>query len=890
MEDMTLEFITSCRDEVVLGGNVIPVPDVELHIRRCMKSAPSEVVVDAVTTQEGTVILTAFVELGSHFEGSEDLSSLSPMTRERAFIVKKLAESHFQTALPPYMLPQAFVPLRHLPMTSSLKIHRRKLQKMAGRLSESALLDIATVADPKAEAMRTVNIKPLPLTEVEERMRGIWAQLLGVDELCITGTQSFFRLGGDAHLVANLVIACRREGLVIPLGAVLQNASLTELCQSITLAEEPFVPMTPAHHVEISPAIKHILTTVALEAGIKAPLDAALATTAQIRSLESALRASRAGVNHLVLNFSGQMDAKKMEAACRALIRAHPILSTSFVTHCRRVYQVIADSPPEYARVQTTSWRLASVVEKTIKSNSGAVVMEKPVTKFTFVDGGKVSALVIRLSTAQYDDSSLSLLMRDLRHVYLEGGGLHRPSFVDFARGAARSNPLAVPHWASLLQGASITQVLPHTRPPRPTSTPRTLTSSVPVAATLAEQGITFDTVLKAAWAIVLATLSSTPDVTFGEVVDGRHARVPGASSVLGPLHNTIPVRIRFDASGTPAELLRCVAQQRAAALPHENMGMYEMVERCTPWPYWSRFSTVVQHRVREGLGDAGRFSIGGAECVASLAESAFRDMPDLFVSSVQATPEKASVSITFCEGRIPTSFVESVLDMLVSSIDSLVLHDTVIPGSEEFFAMERQIPLPQVDIKAPAHAGQPDPLVQKIIAKAWDNLLDPRAHGVPEEQVPLASFYDLWGSLIPGHMLAERLTGDLAPHDVVVSMEEIIDCPTQREQVELVTRKMKRGKETGGWKGKLLSAKERKPSCEALGNGPEAAKEVSKGAGVSPIDEEKDYVFSPIDEVISPVSPDAAEEGEKKLRRRASKVMGAMSKLSFSQGKAGGS
>ena len=236
----TIEFITSCRNDVTVNGNAIPVSTVEQHIRRCIGTEP-EVVVDAIRAKEGTDVLAAFVELGSNFDGDEDLTSLSAMTKERIFIVRKLVESFFHTMLPSYMLPVAFIPLRILPLTSSLKVHRRKLLKMTRNLSKSALLGVATVAGP--EVTRTPNIKPLPLTHVEGRMRRIWGRLLKVDPKTITGTQSFLRLGGDAHLVDNLVFECRKEGLAVPPSAILQNASLTTLCQSITLAEEAPVPM-----------------------------------------------------------------------------------------------------------------------------------------------------------------------------------------------------------------------------------------------------------------------------------------------------------------------------------------------------------------------------------------------------------------------------------------------------------------------------------------------------------------------------------------------------------------------------------------------------------------------------------------------------------------------
>lgn len=914
MSDSTLEFITSCRDEVSVNGNVIPVPIVEGHIRRCMGSR-SEVVVDKVITEDGATVLTAFVELGTRFEGEEDLALLSPATRERAFVVKKLAESYLQTVLPSYMLPAAFVPLKLFPVTSSLKVHRRKLQKMASSLTESELLAIATVPHP--DAVTTPHIKPLPLTQVEKRMRALWAPLLNLDAPSIAGTQSFLRLGGNTHLAAKLIVACRREGLPIPIGAVLQGASLTELCQSITLSEEPMQAPAETVPVEVSPSVRHVMSSVAPAVGIETGsiVEVAPATDPQIRALEAALRVPGAGVNHLVLHFSGLVDAKRMETACRDLVRVHGILSTSFVTHNRKVYQVVTSSTPDYSRVQSPSWRVAAAVEKHLRKDQDSQ-MSRPATKFTFIDGGKHSALIIRLLAFQHDDGSLPLLLQDLRRLYTNDSTLHRPSFTDFSRSAA-GDVASFRHWSNLLHGASITPILPHQRPPKPTTTPKTISATVPVSgATTSQLSLTFDTVLKAAWSVVLATLSCTPDVTFGEKVDGRHVRVPsqGLSGVLGPLHNTIPVRVNFEGSGTPLELLLCVHEQRLASLPHENVGLYELVERCTPWPYWSRFSSVVQHRYREGLGDAARFSMGGADCEVIVEEAPARDLPDLFVSSVQACPERSDISITFCEGRIPRTFVETVLGMLVSAIDSLsALHDAIIPSSKEIMSGVRQLPLPHVDFQPPAHPQAPNFEIKETVAKAWADLLDPRAHGVPEEHVATASFYDLWGCLIPGNDLAARLTRDLEKYEVSVSMEEVIENPTQQKQLALIAKKMasrEREKETEkdrahAWKGRLLSMREkrleRKASRDSFSGGPAGTGSTgSPGAsvgmgGVSPIAEDEDYVLtaqdtnSPVNSAEYVASGAVSEESaERKLKRQASKVFGRMSRLSFTQPRTG--
>ncbi|PKS13116.1 hypothetical protein jhhlp_000458 [Lomentospora prolificans] len=820
MNDGTMELIANRRDDLSLNGNVIPVPAVEKHLRRCL-GIDVEVVVDTVLTKDNSHVLTAFVELGEHFCGMNELSMLSPKTKERAFMAKRLIESYMNTNLPSYMMPPAVVPIRTFPMTPSLKIHRRKLQKMASGLTEAELVGIASSDD--AEGVQTIQIKPLPLTQVEERMRAIWADLLQIDPMAISGTQSFLRLGGDMHLVAKAVVACRKEGLVIRLGDILSNTSLTDLCQSITLSEEPVRLTDPEVGFTMSPetliTLQYVRSTVAPAAGISESsiVDVALATSTQVRALESNLRGSRGGINHVVLNFTGFVDYKKIELACNELIKVHPILRTSFVTHDRQVYQIVTDGDAlSITKLDCPSRRVQAVVEKVAKKDEAEpITLSAPFTKFTFVDGGKNSALLVRLSTAQYDESSIPLLVHDLKRIYSgsQNTSLQRSSFADFARQAtATSSQGAVDHWAALLEGATITQVIANTKPQKLSMTPRTLTKSVRVPfADISELGITFDTVLKGAWAMVLASLAGTSDVAFGEVIDGRHVRMPtanGVAGVWGPLSNIIPVRVRFpDAPSTPLDLLKCLHEQRLASIPFENMGMYEIVEKCTSWPYWSRFSTVVQHRYRNGLGEAQKFNIGGATCHVSVVESQFKDVTDMFVSSMQSCADLATVSITFCENRVPVSFAELAISMLVSTIESLtavaLMTEPSILSGVDLCHMTRQIPLPQVDFDPTptpqSHLLSPSDLMglKAVISAAWTDLLDPVAHGVPEPHLATASFYDLWGSLIPAHLLATRLTSDLASlnlsvNDLTISMDEVIDNPSQIKQLELLARKIR--------------------------------------------------------------------------------------------------
>ncbi|WP_448334374.1 condensation domain-containing protein, partial [Streptomyces sp. DSM 41534] len=53
----------------------------------------------------------------------------------------------------------------------------------------------------------------------------------------------------------------------------------------------------------------------------------------------------------------------------------------------------------------------------------------------------------------------------------------------------------------------------------------------------------TVNTVLQAAWAQLLMTLTGRRDVVFGTAVSGRPAELAGSDTIVGLLINTVPVR-----------------------------------------------------------------------------------------------------------------------------------------------------------------------------------------------------------------------------------------------------------------------------------------------------------------------------------------------------------
>ncbi|MGN6337593.1 condensation domain-containing protein, partial [Mycobacterium sp.] len=87
----------------------------------------------------------------------------------------------------------------------------------------------------------------------------------------------------------------------------------------------------------------------------------------------------------------------------------------------------------------------------------------------------------------------------------------------------------------------------------------------------------TVNTVLQAAFARLLQSLTGHSDVVFGAVVSGRPAEVPGAESMVGLLINTVPVRANITSTTTTADLLEQLQRAHNDTLDHQHLALSEI-------------------------------------------------------------------------------------------------------------------------------------------------------------------------------------------------------------------------------------------------------------------------------------------------------------------------
>ncbi|KAI1204509.1 uncharacterized protein F4807DRAFT_331715 [Annulohypoxylon truncatum] len=811
LEDGEIEFISDGSEETTIDGRKFRHSEVEPKLRQCLGSGV-DVVVETIAFNDpnSAPILAAFVELGDNIlQGSEDLLSLTRTTRERLYLSKKMADMVLRETLPSYMIPSAYIPVKRMPLTATLDIDRLELQRMIAGYSRKQLLGLAEVSNP---TVQDASFKPLPLTQVERQMRTIWAYVLGIEEDSIKAGDGFLSLGGDAVLAHDLIVECKQRGISISIIDVLRDVPLAELCKGVVMAEVFPTAVQDARSVQPSRPDSFVDEAIVPRLGSDRSVIEDVAETSYIQTMfvESGMLQSRGNVDYLTINITGSLDWRKLETACFILTKAHPILRTAFVSHGRQLYQTVLRSyRPDFMRFQCQSWRLGNLAAKIIKREQlKPADFRRPITKFSYLDAGKSSMLLIRLSRAQYDDYSLPVLTQDLSRFYGLSCGdqvVPRPGFCEVVRASQFTYPNhASEYWSALLSGATMTQIVSQPSPASISSNSITIRQQISVGS-LQNLGIPFETILKGAWSIVLSNLSGTDDVVFGQLIEGKNLSLPTGlpdiSDVVGPIGNIMPVRTRLpDTPTTPYEYFRYIQSQHVASVPYENMQASDIVQKCTPWPSWSRFSTVVCHRSQIEDYKSTNFIIGTACCKLGCVESNHQES-DIFIRSTALGASNVDISLMFCEKRLPLYFADDVLKMLCSIItlltSSFVMEPIVLKGLGDNYSTSR-IPLPtpkrELGVLSTIESVDPDLArgVHTIISAAWDTVLE--AHSLKVPDIRSVPFYEIWGALIPAAELARYYTENI--HSVLgiegtnFTMEEIIDHPTMMQQYELIIAK----------------------------------------------------------------------------------------------------
>ncbi|MFD0653624.1 condensation domain-containing protein [Streptomyces malaysiensis subsp. malaysiensis] len=300
-------------------------------------------------------------------------------------------------------------------------------------------------------------------------------------------------------------------------------------------------------------------------------------------------------VAQVAFDLDGALDEAGLHAAAGELLRRHPNLRSSFrqrrtgqwVRILRRRVRV-----PWHERdlsgVPATERERALDAEVSADRLRRFDLGDAPLIRFTLLRLGEERfRFVLTAHHAVVDGWSMAVLLRELVVLYRNGAD---PSVLPAARShrdhlawlRTRDRAAAERAWGETLAelpgpcllapGADPATVLPE----RLDFALDEETGAALVDAARA-RGITLNTVLQCAWALVLGGLTGRDDVVFGMTVSGRPAELDGADHMVGLFINTVPLRIRLHPDEALSDLLVRVQQEQARLLDHHHLGLTEI-------------------------------------------------------------------------------------------------------------------------------------------------------------------------------------------------------------------------------------------------------------------------------------------------------------------------
>ncbi|MCZ1070320.1 non-ribosomal peptide synthetase [Rhodococcus sp. A5(2022)] len=318
-----------------------------------------------------------------------------------------------------------------------------------------------------------------------------------------------------------------------------------------------------------------------------------------------------------VLDLRGDLDRDTLRRSAAALLHRHANLRTGFRTTAAgdpigvvlrdpglRWTDVALTPTPVTTPAPVAECHIASVGStqcdiRPVEERSDELVAADRATRFDVAAAPLVRFTLVCLAPDRHrlivaahhlllDGWSSPLLVQELFTLYGAGADpaalpAVRP-FTDYLAWLGdRDTDDGLRRWSEALTGVEEPTLLA----PAGSSLDATLPAElpVPVPAGLAARlqrrcrdlGVTVNTAVQTAWAVLLGARLDRTDVTFGAVVSGRVPDVPGIETMIGLFINTVPVRVALRPGEPTDDLLRRVQGEQNRLLDHQYVGLADI-------------------------------------------------------------------------------------------------------------------------------------------------------------------------------------------------------------------------------------------------------------------------------------------------------------------------
>ncbi|HEX2211858.1 MAG TPA: amino acid adenylation domain-containing protein, partial [Longimicrobium sp.] len=313
----------------------------------------------------------------------------------------------------------------------------------------------------------------------------------------------------------------------------------------------------------------------------------------------------------IAYRMEGELDADVLRRAWAEVVSRHPVLRTSFVWEgLRRPLQRVSSAVEVPWTVEDWRGRMEAEQEAALEAYlaedraRGFDLSRAPLLRCAlFRVAGDAHWLVWNQHHLLLDGWSSSRVVNEVLRLYAAwstGQNVALPRvrpFRDYVGWIARRDPAAAErYWRGVLEGFTAPTPLGVDRPAGPDAGTRygKAHAHLPAEATqrleeaARRRGVTLNTVMQGAWALLLSRYGGEEDVVFGNTVSGRPPELEGVEEMVGLFINTLPARVRVPADARLWAWLAEVQRAQAGAREHEYTPLVQVqgwseVPRGTP-------------------------------------------------------------------------------------------------------------------------------------------------------------------------------------------------------------------------------------------------------------------------------------------------------------------
>ncbi|MFE4499937.1 amino acid adenylation domain-containing protein [Rhodococcus sp. NPDC056743] len=581
--------------------------------------------------------------------------------------------AHAAGMLPTYMVPDAFMMIDAIPLTTNGKLDRRSLP--------APILGSQT-------AFRS------PVTATEIAVAAVLAEILGSGPLGLD--DNFFRLGGNS-LVATTVVARVAEatGVRIPLRALFDHPTVSGIAATV---EHP-TQSTDEDALRVAPRPETL------------PL-----APAQQRLWFLGRVAPESGAYNIpfAISLRGNVDTAALSQALLDVVTRHESLRTVFPQRGDQAVQEVLDPRESFEALESIDVE-PSVLDARIFefASAGFDLVRESSVRFLLiqVSGTDEAVLVVVLHHMVADGWSLAPLAADLTGAYAARVTGKAPmwnplavQYADYALwhrqllgDANDSNSLVseqILFWTEQLAGAPEQLDLPIDRPRpiepslRGSHVDFTIEASThqKLTALAAGHGATPFIALHACFALLLAKYSGTDDIVIGTPVAGRGDR--SLDPIVGMFVNTLALRTVIDRGMTFHEYLEQVRSIDLDAFDNADVP-FDVVVDALELDRSSSHNPVFQVAITSRIATAHTGEIAGISMSASAVDTGLTKF-DLELTIAErheaasegtAHPDGIDAAFTYSTDLFDCSTIEAIARNFVTLVESAVLNPTARVG-----------------------------------------------------------------------------------------------------------------------------------------------------------------------------------------------------------------